>query len=369
VNTFKSKIKELAGRALLRTGVWERALQRWAHRGEAIILTYHRVIEKWDRTLDYSQPGMVVTAETFNRQLVFLKQHFHIVPLSSLVTQLSTKDSQPSTLARPLCALTFDDGWRDNYEIAFPILRKHQVPATIFLTTDFIGTNRTFWHTCLMYVLSHGDLSNGIRIRKTVESYPAVVRHYLARLLPMTEAPSAQDVNPFVEAVKRARDEDTIENLIRDLAYASGVRRPLLADRRFFLEWDHVCEMASAGIEVGSHGCSHRILTRLEADQAEDELTRSKAEIEQRIGGKVRHFAFPDGASNRSLMESASRAGYESVSLLAATPGEWDARILTLRRVGMHEGASVGSKGSFSETSLVQWLLRAPRMRSGSLKP
>lgn len=362
---MKSTIKELAGQALLRTGLWERSLRKWVHRGEAIILTYHRVIEKWDRTLDYSQPGMVVTAETFDHQLHFLKKYFHIVSLSDVVNPKSALNPRLSTISRPLCSITFDDGWRDNCEIAFPILRKHQVPATIFLTTDFIGTNRTFWHTRLMYVLLHGDMSNGIRIRKTVESYPAAVRHYLARFFPMTEAPCAQDVNPFVEAVKRTCDEDTIENLIRDLAYASGVRRPLLADRRFFLEWDHVCEMAAAGIEVGSHGCSHRILTRLEADQAEDELTRSKAEIEQRIGGKVRHFAFPDGAFNRSLMESASRAGYESVSLLAATPGQWDARILTLRRVGMHEGASVGSKGSFSETSVLQWLLRAPRTRSG----
>ena len=82
MNRLKSIVKRVAGETLLRTGIWERYLRRMASRGEAIVLTYHRVIEKWDRSLDYSQPGMVVTADTFDRQLSFLKKYFEIVPLS-----------------------------------------------------------------------------------------------------------------------------------------------------------------------------------------------------------------------------------------------------------------------------------------------
>ena len=149
---MKSKIKTFMGKSLMGVGAWEWYLRRMARRKQAIVLAYHRVVEKWDRTLDYSQPGMVVTADTFVRQLHFLKKHFEIVPLSSPInSKFEIRNSKCPD--RPLCVITFDDGWRDNYEIAFPILRQHGLPATIFLTTDFIGTNRAFWHTQLMYLL------------------------------------------------------------------------------------------------------------------------------------------------------------------------------------------------------------------------
>ncbi len=373
--------KTLIGNALLATGTWERALRRWARRHEAIVLTYHRVMEKWDRTLDYSQPGMVVTAETFDHQLAFLKRYFEIVPLSSLISNfefrisnfpthctphppLSTLDSRHSTLAHPRCAITFDDGWRDNYEIAFPILRKHGVPATVFLTTDFIGTNRAFWHTELIYLLLHGELVQLRRSRRDFDAYPASLRPHLIRLARLTQAPSVGDADAFIEAVKDTCDENSIDELMRDLAGVLRRRRPLLTDRRFFLDWDQVREMAAAGIEIGSHGCSHWILPRLKLEEAQKELVQSKAEIEARIGRDVRHFAFPDGAANQSLIESAGRTGYKSACLLGSTPGGGPIGTLAVRRLGMAEGVSVGGDGSFSEASLCQWLLRAPKMRT-----
>ena len=146
----KRFVKALLGHALVWTGCWDRALWMWGQRGSTVILTYHRVVEKWDRTLDYSQPGMVVTVPTFERQLSFLREHFDIVPFSSLLAV--GNEDRPA--ARPRCVITFDDGWRDNYDLAFPILRQHDLPATIFLTTDFVGTDRAFWHTELIYLLT-----------------------------------------------------------------------------------------------------------------------------------------------------------------------------------------------------------------------
>jgi len=349
---------------LIRTGIWERYLRRMASRGEAIVLTYHRVIEKWDRILGYSQPGMVVTADTFERQLRFLKQYFNIVPLSSLVNSLSTLNSQHSTPNRPLCSITLDDGWRDNYDVAFPILRKYGVSATIFLTTDFIGTNRAFWHTELMNLLMHRDLSRFKLTQYVLDPYPAPVRRGLMRLASMGEAAGAHDVDPLIEAVKGTCDERTADQLIGDLSNALGLRRPLFPDRSFFLDWSQVREMRAAGIEMGSHGCSHRILTRIKLQDAEDELVRSKAEIEGHTGQHVHHFAFPDGAANRDLMVFVEKARYRTVCLCRTVPtGHFGT--LTLQRVGMHEGVSGGGNRSFMESDLALWLFRAPRMRRG----
>lgn len=358
MNTLKTSVKELLGEALVRTGVWERALRKWARRGEAIILTYHRVIEKWDRTLDYSHPGLVVTSGTFHRQLAFLKKHFNIVPLSYFINRTSNTQHP-----KPLCAITFDDGWRDNYEIAFPILRKHDVPATIFLTTDFIGTDRAFWHTQLMYLLMHGDLSRLRLLGYVFQACPAPVRHGLMRLAQMGQAPGAHDVDPLIEAVKTTCDETTTDQFIHDVGNALGLRRHLFPDRRFFLDWDQVREMAEAGIEIGSHGCSHRILIHLKTEDAEEELVRSKGKIERSIGQEVQHFAFPNGDANQNLMVLTGKAGYRTASLCVSGPDGGRLGPLTLRRLGMAEAVSIPSDGSFSETSLLLWVFRAPRMR------
>jgi len=367
-------LKSLAGLALLRTGLWDRTLRVWARRQEAIILTYHRVIEKWDRTLDYSQPGMVVTADTFDRQLRFLKEHFDIVPLS-LFSDLPAAPPgqrpfraggccQRPALRRPLCAITFDDGWRDNYEIAFPILRKYELPATIFLTTDFIGTDRVFWHTELLYLLLHQQLSVLRQSPSDFRAYPSPVRQGLRRLAMMQAPRQAKDADSLVEAVKDTCDEDSIERLVRDLAESIGLSRPLFPGRTFFLDWNHVREMAAAGVEIGSHGCSHRILTRLNAQEAEDELVRSKGEIERRIAQEVRHFAFPNEAANQDLVAMAEKVGYRTACPSGSGPVQRQSNLVPLRRAGMAEGVSLGDNRSCSEAPFLLWLARAPRVRA-----
>src|SRR5215510_12205168 len=170
--------KVLLGQAVVLSGLWKRRLRMWAERNAVIILTYHRVIEQWDNVLEYSQPGMVVTVSTFERQLAILRQHFEVVTLDAVLA-----NGHPSPGAsRPRCVVTFDDGWRDNYDLAFPILRRHDIPATIFLTTDFIGTDRAFWHTELTYLLTRAKLSSLLSDDRAFRAYPDPVRHHLKRL-------------------------------------------------------------------------------------------------------------------------------------------------------------------------------------------
>jgi peptidoglycan/xylan/chitin deacetylase (PgdA/CDA1 family) len=342
--------------------MWNRLLRTWAARHETIVLTYHRVIEKWDRTIDYSQPGMVVTAETFDRHLQFLKKHFEIVPLSSLVTPQS-EIRNPKSFARPRCVITFDDGWRDNYTMAYPILRKHGVSATIFLTTDFIGTDRAFWHTEMMYLLLDGDLQRMTSRAPMFEGYPAALREHLVRLARMKQALSPHDVDPFIEAVKESCNEDTIQNLIRDIASVLDLFRPFFAGRRFFLDWHQVGEMAAKGLEIGSHGCSHRMLTRLDSERVEQELMWSKKDIERHLGIEVQHFAFPNGAANHDLIARVGKVGYKTACLCELSADETPSYPLTLRRAGMHEGVGAGGDGTLAEGRLVFWLSRAPRAK------
>ena len=346
--------KVLLGQALVRGGLWKRRLRTWAEHHSVIILTYHRVTETWDETLDYAQPGMVVTGSTFERQLAILKEHFEVVTLGALLKDGVTA-GRP---AHPRCVITFDDGWRDNYDLAFPILRRHGLPATIFLATDFIGTDRAFWHTELIYLFTRTDVSRSLGDELTFRVYPSPVRHELRRLA--RGGPfSAHDLDPLIETVKALCDEEVIEDLVQALSRTVGLRRPLCQDRRFFLDWDQVRAMAAAGLEIGSHGCSHRILTRLPAEAANEELVRSKAEIEHRVGGKVEHFAFPNEVASGALVAAAATAGYRTACLAEPVTRRGALGIRLLRRLGMHEEVC-GDGRSFNEHLLRYWLFRAP---------
>jgi len=353
----KRFVKLAAGRALVWTGFWERVLRMWARRRATLILTYHRVIEKWDETLDYSQPGMVVTVPTFERQLAFMKSQFEIVPLGALLENGAIR--RPA--GRPRCVITFDDGWRDNYDLALPILRHHRIPATIFVTTDFIGTGRVFWHTTLSRMLLRGDLSQLLRHEAELAAYPSPVRHQLQQLARRGRAATARDVDPIIETIKALCGQDAIEALLQTLSWTVGLSTRAVQDQNYFLDWDQVREMAAGGIEIGSHGCSHRIMTGLSIDEASEELVRSKREIEHRIGRGVAHFAFPNGAANGAIVAAAATAGYRTACLDGVPAGRGRHGILALRRVGMHE--EVGGAGPVGDDALLRlWLARAPKV-------
>ena len=103
--------KVLLGQALVRGGLWKRRLRTWADRNSVIILTYHRVTEPWDETLDHSQPGMVVTGSTFERQLAILKEHFEVVTLGALLKNgVTAVLRQPSSLRRISSVQTVPSG-------------------------------------------------------------------------------------------------------------------------------------------------------------------------------------------------------------------------------------------------------------------
>jgi len=346
--------KALVGQALVRGGFWRRRLRTWAERNAVIIVTYHRVTETWDDALDYSQPGMVVTNSTFERQVAMLKEHFEVVTLGALLTG-GTSAARP---ARPRCVITFDDGWRDNYDLALPILSRHGLPATVFLATDFIGTDRAFWHTELIYLFTRTELSHSLGEEITFRAYPDPVRQKLRRLAKRGPL-GAADLDPLIETVKAHCNEEVIEELVHTLSGAVGLRRPLFHGRKFFLDWDQVRAMASAGFEIGSHGCSHRILTRLPTDTANEELVRSRAEIERRVGGKVEHFAFPNEAANEALVTAAATAGYRTACLAEPVARHGSLGIRPLRRLGMHEQVC-GDGRSFDRSLLHYWLFRAP---------
>ena len=117
--------------------------------GDLLILTYHRVLPSDDARALTEQPGMMVTPDTFEMHLEELDKKFEMVRLCDWLENVRAKKALP----RRACAITFDDGWRDNYEFAFPVLKKKNVPASLFLVSNMIGTRSDFWPGNLTRVL------------------------------------------------------------------------------------------------------------------------------------------------------------------------------------------------------------------------
>jgi peptidoglycan/xylan/chitin deacetylase (PgdA/CDA1 family) len=348
--------KQVLAHGLVGTGGWSAVLRAWARQDATVVLTYHRVLEKAEPPLDYSQPGMVVTVDTFERHMAFLERTFDIVPLGALLGAEARRGR------RPRCVITFDDGWRDNYELALPVLRKRRLPATIYLTTDFIGTERVFWHTELIHLLLSGRCSAVFRDAQTLSAYPQAVGDCLRRCGDGAGVPAVADIDALIEALKASCDEDRIHGLIGALIRTAGLSRPLFPGRRFFLDWDQVREMSAHGFEIGSHGCTHRIMTRLSVDEARQELMASKAEIERRVGRGVEHFAFPNEDANTTLIELTAQAGYRTACIGRAGESAGASKIRAVRRAGMHEGVSV-ARGRHEDALLGLALYRAPKSR------
>ena len=119
---------------LVRTGAVDRVRSGW-NNNKAVVLLYHRVLDDKAIPADID-PGIYVTRTAFERQLQYISEHHEVLSLDSLLEWLNAE----RTTYRPPCVLTFDDGWIDNYEVAFPLLRRYGIPATIFLITDLVGT-------------------------------------------------------------------------------------------------------------------------------------------------------------------------------------------------------------------------------------
>jgi len=274
------------------------------------VFTYHRVNDGNARFF----PGVPV--ERFRRQMEVLSRHATVLSLGELVTRAREGSLEPRC-----AAVTFDDGYRDNYERAFPILREFGLPATVFLATGAIETGSLLWHDRVFDAFERaGDRA------LTVSGMPLAMAPVAARRASLAE----------LLALLRSVGRDEREALIRDVELQIGGGAPPDAGERM-LTWNQIAEMAGAGISFGAHTVSHPILTRLSDSEAAAEIRTSRETIERRLQRKVDLFAYPNGTAadfNDSLERELKTQGFRAA--VTTLWGANDARTnpFALRRMG-----------------------------------
>jgi len=299
------------------------------------------------------QPGLCITPNHFDQQLAFFKQRYQLLSLDDYIDKLSAA----KVLPKRSLIITIDDGWRDNYDHAFPILKEHQAPAIVFLTTDYIDNDRQFWFLKVAHLVeridfSHEDIAAGL------ESLPGLeVKTFTEGLY---DSNRRLDRNRLFEKLKKLKlnSQKTVINLLERLAEPDQATKDTIL--RSTLTWDEVREMSKAGISFGSHGKSHQIMTLLSPDIAMTELEDSRTQIAAALGREIRHFAYPNGNYSVELARSVRHAGYDSGLTTGSETSSDDGELgrFSIRRIGMHDGVSLGVGGRFSRAMLAFHLAR-----------
>lgn len=296
-----------------------------------IILTYHRILPAQSPLRQTEQPGMIATPEALDMHLSLLK--WLGAEFVALDTWLGTQ-RQNRAQPRLAVAVTFDDGWQDNYEHAFPVLQKHNVPATIFLVTRRIDTPWQFWpEQVLDLLINHAHLAD----HKALQW----LRSYLGNKADGTERPTSYTILQADAVINRlkALDDHTIEkhleqtrNALPELNQANQNARPLLNKQE-------LNTMLTSGlVTFGAHTRHHYRLNHLSnPSDLENEIAGSRRDLEEFGLKPVSIFCYPNGditSKGEQLVEGHFAAA-------CTTERGWNKtspNLFGLRRFNFHDG-------------------------------
>jgi peptidoglycan/xylan/chitin deacetylase (PgdA/CDA1 family) len=290
--------------------------------GGVTILAYHRVLDvPSEDEFPFDIELVSASVSQFTQQMEYIRAHYQPITFAKLLQYLDRGENPP----RGAAIVTFDDGFADNYYNAFPVLKRLDMPATIFLSTGYIDSQETFWYEKLSYA--------AMTTRAKV-----VVTPMLGTLNIACDAASRRElIARMVLKLKLVPDDVRLESL-EDLyvKLLPGHQWPYDA-RTGPLTWAQVREMSANNIEFGSHSVSHPVLSRVPLDKLAFEVEHSKNRIESEVQKLIQVIAYPVGgveAFDDNVRAAVKKAGYRlGVSYIPGIerPDQWDK--YALRRV------------------------------------
>ncbi len=312
--------RELVARALFWTGATS-LLGRLQARDSLLVLNYHRIGNADEDPFD---PGVFsASGDQLNDQIAYLKRHVSLVTLEEAMAFAHGTLQEKAPRCRVL--ITFDDGYLDNYQIAFPILRSHGAQGVFFLVTSLVGSGCVPWWDRIAFVIKTA--------RRRCFSL-----HYPAELAVDLDASGvAQSLRDVLNLYKRPGNADPERFLgeLDDAAKGDSIPGTL----RRFLNWDEAREMIAGGMAIGSHTHSHPVLAQLGPEQQRNELAQSRALLMEHLGIPADALAYPVGAASSfsdQTQQIARECGYRAAfSYHGGTNLPGMARPYDIKRVGV----------------------------------
>ena len=335
---IRSWVKTKAAEALNRTGL-DRVAGALSGLGSApAVIGYHRVVDDFRSSAATSIPSMLVSRQMLERHLDSIGQRFRFVSLDELGARLSGCDSSRD----PIAAVTFDDGYRDFYDHAFPVLMRKGIPAGLFVVTGLMGTTQAQIHDRLYLLLFRRWQQQP---RKPSELKAMLLRFGVA-------LPGSPGATPYqlTRALLEALPLERVETLVA----AMECEEPLSEDtyRPFQpLTWEMIRRIHRSGITIGSHTKTHILMPNESPQRVTEEASESRSELERRLGAEVRHFAYPSGEFDSRSVDAVGKAGYRfAYTVCRHRDGRqpW----LTVPRKLLWENSCLDFRGQFSESIL-----------------
>lgn len=271
------------GAALRNTPVWHGVL----------VLNYHRIGNP--DASDYDRDVFSARQESFEQQVAFLKRNFEVITPGDLP---AVRDRGRGRVVM----ITFDDGYRDNFDLAFPILSAHNVPATFFICTGFIDDPRVAWWDEIAWMIRTSD----------VPALPA--GEWFSAEVSLEDADRTEAIRGALRRYKELSGQRT-GGYMDFLREATGRHSGPGTGADLWMTWDMIRRLHEAGMTIGAHTVRHQLLGRLPEAEQEREIVECRDRIAAEIGQAPRAFAYPVGSktafteATKSLLQ---KHGFES---------------------------------------------------------
>ena len=271
---LKPLIKSLVFPVFANSGA-PRLLHRRFFPQKLTIVTYHAVVRSPLPIYDWC----FLDENSFRNQMLYLKKHFNVLPLTSAVEALKL-----GNINRPTAVITFDDGYQNNYSIAFPILRELGASRDDFSHYGWIDT---------------GDTLRYLRLNLALANTPRTILPWNGRTLDLRDMGLREQANVLIRQEIRSLPEAERSPRLRNVIIQLGddPERPMDLDSPFrMLSSNAVKDMAESGvIEFGAHTHSHPVLSRLSKEECRQEIESSVENVEKLTGRPCTVFAYPFG--------------------------------------------------------------------------
>jgi peptidoglycan/xylan/chitin deacetylase (PgdA/CDA1 family) len=216
--------------------------------------------------------------DLFRAQLIKLKQHYEFTSIDNLTGLLSNK-----AIKNPLLAITFDDGYKNNYSAAAEILDDLGLPATFFISTGYIGTNKWMWTDLVEYSIMSSK-QDSVKISDLGIELPLSA--------PGNKALAISSIKSLLKSKDFYQTQSLVEGFSKSLLGSDYVD-PF--DDYQFMSWDDIKELSRAPFAIGAHTVNHPILTNVSQSIAEQEILNSRDDIINHIGTCSKTFCYPNG--------------------------------------------------------------------------
>jgi peptidoglycan/xylan/chitin deacetylase (PgdA/CDA1 family) len=263
----------------------------------AAIIEYHRICPMENLIGD---PTLVLTPEVLEKQMRYFSTNFQILSMDELFEFIRLKKRPP----RRAAVITIDDGYRDIFVHAYPILERYKIPATIFLVSGYVDSNKPYWWDRVSHAI-YQSTSPQLNVE-------GIGKYWIRDLSEKSVA------NKIVITAIRESPEDRRNGLIAKVLDECKINFDDFGGR-LQLSWNEIKEMHKNGLKFGSHSVSHPRLTDISLERATAEIVESKQAIEENLDEEVTTISYPYGDYDAKILDIVREAGFKG-GVTAFTP-------------------------------------------------